>query len=27
MALDTVKTATENPNTVQPFAELGLKDD
>ena len=27
MALDTVKTATENPNTVQPFAELGLKGD
>jgi phosphoribosylformylglycinamidine synthase len=27
MSLDTVKTATENPNTPQPFAELGLKDD
>ena len=27
MALDTVKAATENPNTVQPFAELGLKED
>ncbi len=27
MALDTVKTATENPNTTQPFAELGLKED
>jgi phosphoribosylformylglycinamidine synthase len=27
MALDTVTTATENPNTTQPFAELGLKED
>jgi phosphoribosylformylglycinamidine synthase len=27
MALDTVAIATENPNTVQPFAELGLKED
>ena len=27
MALDTVKTATENPDTTQPFAELGLKGD
>ncbi|CAN2246276.1 PurL Phosphoribosylformylglycinamidine (FGAM) synthase, synthetase domain [actinobacterium SCGC AAA044-D11] len=27
MSLDTVKAATENPNTTQPFAELGLKDD
>jgi phosphoribosylformylglycinamidine synthase len=27
MSLDTVKIATENPDTPQPFAELGLKDD
>ncbi|MEN9324454.1 MAG: hypothetical protein RL414_208 [Actinomycetota bacterium] len=27
MALDTVKNAQENPNTPQPYAELGLKDD
>ena len=27
MGLDTVTTATQNPNTTQPFAELGLKDD
>jgi phosphoribosylformylglycinamidine synthase len=27
MALDTVKAATQNPDTVQPFAELGLKED
>jgi phosphoribosylformylglycinamidine synthase II len=27
MSLDTVKAATENPDTTQPFAELGLKDD
>ena len=27
MALDTVKAATKNPNTTQPFAELGLKED
>ena len=25
MALDTVTTATQNPDTEQPFAELGLK--
>ena len=27
MALDTVTTATQNPDTKQPFAELGLKED
>jgi phosphoribosylformylglycinamidine synthase II len=27
MALDTVSTASQNPDTVQPFAELGLKED
>ena len=27
MALDTVKHAEENPNTTQPYKELGLKDD
>ena len=27
MALDTVTTATQNPDTEQPFAELGLKSD
>jgi phosphoribosylformylglycinamidine synthase len=27
MALDTVTTASQNPDTVQPFAELGLKED
>jgi len=27
MTLDTVKAATENPDIVQPFAELGLKED
>ena len=27
MALDTVTIATQNPDTTQPFAELGLKDD
>jgi len=27
MALDTVAIATSNPDTAQPFAELGLKGD
>ena len=27
MALDTVAIATSNPDTTQPFAELGLKSD
>ena len=27
MALDTVANATSTPDTVQPFAELGLKAD
>ena len=27
MALDTVTIATQNPDTTQPFAELGLKED
>ena len=27
MALDTVKHAQENPDTPQPYKELGLKDD
>ena len=27
MTLDTVKLAQENPNTPQPYKELGLKDD
>ena len=27
MALDTVTAATQNPDTKQPFAELGLKED
>mgnify|MGYP003344425300 CR=1 FL=1 len=27
MSLDTVKVASESPNTVQPYKELGLKDD
>ena len=27
MALDTVAIATQNPDTAQPFAELGLKPD
>ena len=27
MSLDTVKVASESPNTVQPYKELGLKED
>ena len=27
MKLDTVKLAQENPNSLQPYKELGLKDD
>ena len=27
MTLDTVATATQSPDTKQPFAELGLKED